>query len=151
MRVRRGAAYALALLAVSCAGAEEAPAIPGNANVEYVKAVQAKDGSWTFFVTVRHPDAGWKDYADGWDVVIVDGTVLKQDPSSPFTRLLLHPHDDEQPFTRSQSGVLIPPGVKRLRVRAHDLVDGWGGVEVEIDLRVAEAEGYELVRYGGGL
>ncbi len=151
VRVRRSAAYALVLLAVSCAGAEEAPATAGNADVEYVKAVQAKDGSWTFLVTVRHPDAGWKDYADGWDVVTEDGTVLKPDPASPFTRLLLHPHDAEQPFTRSQSGVVIPPEVKRLRVRAHDLVDGWGGVEVEIDLGVADDERYELARYKGGL
>ena len=133
--------------------AEPAPPSPtpppggsGNADVTYVKAVQAADGTWTFHVTVRHPDTGWEDYADGWDVLTPDGTVLKPDPDSPFTRLLLHPHVDEQPFTRSQSGIAIPPGVTQVRVRAHDLVDGYGGREVVVDLTTASGPDYELVQ-----
>ena len=66
----------------------------GNADVTYVKAVEDADGTWTFHVTVHHPDTGWEDYADGWDVLTPDGTVLKPDPDSPFTRLLLHPLDN---------------------------------------------------------
>ena len=58
----------------------------GNADVLHVRAVLAADGSWTFHVTVEHPDAGWQDYADGWDVVLPDGAVLKPDTASPFTR-----------------------------------------------------------------
>ncbi len=42
-------------------------------------AVQNIDGSWTFSVTVSHADKGWDDYADGWDVVTSNGTVLKPD------------------------------------------------------------------------
>jgi len=109
-----------------------------------VRAVQAEDGTWTFHVTVEHPDTGWEDYADGWDVVTPDGTVLKPDPDSPFTRLLLHPHETEQPFTRSQSGIEIPEGVGQVRVRAHDLVDGYGGREVLVDFTVAQGEGFEV-------
>ena len=116
-----------------------------DADVLYVKAVRAADGAWTFHVTVRHPDAGWEDYADGWDVLTPDGTVLKPDPGSPFTRLLLHPHVDEQPFTRSQSGILVPPDVTRVRVRAHDLVDGYGGREVLIDLTVGSGPDFEVI------
>ena len=41
-------------------------------------------------------------------------------------RVLLHPHVDEQPFTRSLSGVAIPSDVEQVTVRAHDNVDGWG-------------------------
>lgn len=118
----------------------------GNADVLHVRAVQAADGSWTFHVTVRHPDIGWEDYADGWDVLTPDSAVLKPDPDSPFTRLLLHPHVDEQPFTRSQSGIAIPPGVNQVRVRAHDLVDGYGGREVEVDLTVPSGTDFEVVR-----
>jgi hypothetical protein len=117
-----------------------------NAEVEHVRAVQASDGSWTFHVTVRHPDTGWEDYADGWDVLAPDGTVLKPDPSSPFTRLLLHPHETEQPFTRSQSGIIIPPDVTQVRVRAHDLVDGFGGREVVVDLTVSSGPDFEVER-----
>jgi hypothetical protein len=118
----------------------------GNADVTHVRAVQDADGTWTFHVTVQHPDIGWEDYADGWDVVTPDGTVVKPDPDSPFTRLLLHPHVDEQPFTRSQSQVAIPPDVTQVRVRAHDLVDGFGGREVVVDLTVSSGPDFEVER-----
>jgi hypothetical protein len=118
----------------------------GNADVLHVKAVQASNGTWTFHVTVSHPDTGWEDYADGWDLLTGENTVLKPDTDSPFTRLLLHPHVDEQPFTRSQSGIVIPPGVTEMRVRAHDLVDGYGGREVLVDLDTPSGPDYEVVR-----
>jgi hypothetical protein len=117
-----------------------------DADVLFVKAVQATDTTWVFHVTVRHPDTGWEDYADGWDVLTPDGTVLKPDPDSPFTRLLLHPHVDEQPFTRSQSGIVVPPAVGQVRVRAHDLVDGYGGREVLVDLTIPSGPDFEVIR-----
>ena len=117
------------------------PLLTTDANVEFVRAVNNGE-SWTFHVTVRHPDSGWDDYADGWDVVLPDGTVLKANPDDEFTRLLLHPHETEQPFTRSQSGIVIPEGVTQIRVRAHDLVDGFGGIEVLVDLTTAEGENF---------
>ena len=109
----------------------EDPVTNANADVTFVRAERAADGSWTFYVTVQHPDTGWEDYADGWDIVLPDGKVIKPDPDSEFTRTLLHPHINEQPFTRSQSKIKIPPDVTTIRVRAHDLVDGFGaGFEV---------------------
>lgn len=117
-----------------------------DADVEFVKAVQRADGTWTFHVTVRHPDTGWEDYADGWDVVTPDGAVLKVNESDPFTRLLLHPHENEQPFTRSQSGIIIPDGVSQVSVRAHDLVDGIGGREVMVDLTLQTGPDFEVER-----
>ncbi|MFN2228049.1 MAG: hypothetical protein ACK2UY_17130 [Anaerolineae bacterium] len=122
------------------------PSGGGNADVVSVRAVEAANGTWTFHVTVRHPDTGWEDYADGWDVVTPDGRVLKPDPDSAFTRTLLHPHVDEQPFTRSQGGITIPQGVSQVRVRAHDLVDGWGGQEVVVDLEAGSGENFEVER-----
>lgn len=114
-----------------------------DADVTYVRAVQAGD-TWTFHVTVQHPDTGWEDYADGWDVVLPDGTVVKPDRNSPFTRLLLHPHVDEQPFTRSQSGIRIPEGVTQVTIRAHDIIDGFGGREITVDLSQASGPTYEV-------
>ena len=49
-------------------------------------------------------------------------------------RTLLHPHVDEQPFTRSLGGVAIPSDVSRVTVRAGDSVHKYGGHEVLVDL-----------------
>jgi hypothetical protein len=117
----------------------------GNADATYVEA-NHNGASWTFYVTVEHPDTGWEDYADGWDVVLPDGTVIKPDADSPFTRLLLHPHENEQPFTRSQSNIVIPDDVRFVVVRAHDLVDGWGGAVVVVDLLTSEGDRYDVQR-----
>jgi hypothetical protein len=122
----------------------ETMASAGNADVIYVRAVQTDGQTWTFDVTVEHPDSGWDDYADGWDVVLPDGTVIKPSPDDPFTRLLLHPHENEQPFTRSQGGIVIPPRITQITVRAHDLVDGWGGREVVVDLTVTAGADFEV-------
>ncbi|MCA9951222.1 MAG: hypothetical protein KDE48_16340, partial [Anaerolineales bacterium] len=117
-----------------------------NADVTFVAAKTSDGSSWTFSVTVAHPDSGWEDYADGWDVVLPDGTVIKPGPDSPFTRLLTHPHENEQPFTRSQSGIIIPADVTNVTVRAHDLVDGFGGQEVVVDLTAVSGENFSVER-----
>lgn len=82
---------------------------------------------WTFSVTLRHADTGWDDYADGWRVVTQDGTVLG-------TRTLFHPHVDEQPFTRSLSGVEIPEATARVFIEARTNADGWGEAQLAVDL-----------------
>lgn len=101
------------------------PVIAGEADVVAVEVTKAADGTYAFAATVRHDDAGWGHYADRWEVLAPDGTVLE-------TRVLLHPHEDEQPFTRSLTGLTIPSGITRVRVRAHDKVHGFGGLEKEI-------------------
>jgi hypothetical protein len=98
-----------------------APALSGEADVVDVKARKSSDGSYSFDVTVRHADTGWKHYANKWEVLSPDGkTVLG-------TRTLYHPHEDEQPFTRSLSGVRIPGQYKEELVRAGDSVHSVGG------------------------
>ena len=82
-------------------------------------AVRESGTSWRFDVTVRHPDTGWDHYADKWDVLAPDGTLLG-------TRVLLRPHVNEQPFTRSLGGIAVPAGLDRVIIRAHDNVDGYG-------------------------
>jgi hypothetical protein len=122
------------------------PQNSADADVTHVRAVQTGATDWTFHVTVQHPDTGWDDYADGWDVVLPDGTLANPDTSTPFTRLLLHPHVNEQPFTRSQRGVTIPADVTTVTVRAHDIVDGFGGQTVTVDLTQSSGENYEVER-----
>ncbi|MBN1200631.1 MAG: hypothetical protein JXJ20_02125 [Anaerolineae bacterium] len=118
----------------------------GNADVTFVRAVQTSEQTWTFYVTVQHPDTGWDDYADGWDVVLPDGSAIRPEPDDPFTRVLLHPHVNEQPFTRSQSGIIIPADVTYVIVRAHDIVDGYGGSEIVVDLLVESGDAFTIER-----
>lgn len=119
---------------------------PANANVLFVRAEQAADGTWTFDVTVEHPNEDETNYADGWDIITPEGQVIKLDVADAFTRPLEHPHADEQPFTRSQSGLVIPADATQVFVRAHDSVHGWGGQMVFVDLNVPEGVNYQVVR-----
>lgn len=119
---------------------------PADADVTFVRAVQAADGSWTFEVTVEHPDTGEEDYANGWDIITTEGEVIKKSIDEPFTFVLTHPHIDEQPVTRSQSGLIIPQDVTEVFVRAHDIVHGWGGQIVYVDLTTSSGPNYEVER-----
>ena len=103
------------------------PADAGEADVEAVSAYKLADGSYHFSVTVKHEDKGWKHYADRWEILAPDGSVLG-------TRVLLHPHETEQPFTRSLSSVQIPGGIPSVTVRAHDSVHGYGGKTKSVPL-----------------
>lgn len=101
--------------------------LAGEADVVGVKVTPESGGTFRFDVTVRHDDTGWEHYADRWDVVGADGTVYGE-------RVLLHPHVNEQPFTRSLGGVSVPDGVTEIVIRAHDNVDGLGGKEMTVKL-----------------
>lgn len=83
--------------------------------------------SCTFSVTLEHDDQGWHHYADLWEVVTLDGSVLG-------SRVLYHPHENEQPFTRSLSAVMIPQGMNQVKVRARDSVHGYGKQEFLVDI-----------------
>lgn len=99
----------------------------GEADVMDVTVTGSADGTWTFDVTVSHSDEGWDHYANRWDVVAPDGTVLG-------TRTLHHPHETEQPFTRSLRGVRVPEGIDSVTIRANDSVHGTGGREFSVGL-----------------
>jgi len=98
--------------------------------VTYVKAV-FQGASWTFSVTVHHRDEGWAHYADRWQVLEpVTGRILAE-------RILAHPHDTEQPFTRSMRGISIPEDVNEVLVRAGCTIHDFGGRQVLV--RLAES------------
>lgn len=100
-------------------------AFAGPADVLSVMAHCSSDSVCRFDVAVRHADQGWDHYADRWEVVGPNGDVLA-------TRVLRHPHVDEQPFTRSLTGVHIPASVDEVTIRAHDSIHGLGGAEVKV-------------------
>lgn len=86
------------------------------------------DGTYRFDVTISSPYDTPERYADAWRVVGADGTEYG-------LRVLLHDHAGEQPFTRSQDGIEIPDGVDFVTVQGRDLVNGWGGRTIEVELR----------------
>lgn len=90
-------------------------AAAGKASVVNATARANGDGTFSFSASVAHADTGWKHYANKFEVLTPDGKVLG-------TRVLVHPHVDEQPFTRSLGNVNIPAGITSVVVRAWDNV-----------------------------
>ncbi len=97
------------------------------AQVTHVIANQKAGGSWCFDTSVRHNDQGWEHYADGWQVVDLEGNQLGY-------RKLGHPHNNEQPFTRSLCNIKIPSGVSKVAVRAKCNLHGFGGQPIVLSL-----------------
>ena len=93
------------------------------AHIMGVSYERTGEDTYTMSATVRHDDAGWDDYAN---VIKFEGESVQNG-----LRELLHPHVNEQPFTRSQSGVVASGEV---RVSANDNVEGEDGTVVMLEL-----------------
>jgi hypothetical protein len=119
--------YLRPALTVAVVLASISSAFAGKADVIDAKASKDSDGTYTISVTIKSDDTGWEKYADRWEVISPDGTVLG-------TRVLVHPHEDEQPFTRDQSGIVVPADVNTVTIRAHDKIEGFGGKEFILQL-----------------
>lgn len=113
------------LVALGLAGLAMSASQAGDVAIVEVKVRCQVDCS--FSVTLQHADTGWEHYANQWDVVSLEGELIK-------SRVLYHPHVDEQPFTRSLSGVSIPKSVKQVKIRAKDLKHGYSKQEFVVDL-----------------
>ena len=136
---RRGAMAAAAIVVVvlltSCtSSADEDQTTPtvvvstspvaGCADV-VAATIDSSGDTYRLSATILSADTGWEKYADAWVVRAPDGTVLG-------TRVLAHPHVDEQPFTRSLGDVDIPAGVAFVEIAARDLVEGFCGETVSL-------------------
>lgn len=114
-------------LCVAAFFSSPAPAEAGKADVRAAEVQRGADGTYRFDVTVAHGDEGWEHYADGFEIVSDDGSVLAE-------RVLAHPHVNEQPFTRSLGNVRVPEGMSHVVIRAHDSVHGHGGNTIRVAL-----------------
>ena len=83
---------------------------------------------WRIDVTLQHPDTGWDHYADGWEVLDKKGKRLGY-------RELMHPHVEEQLFTRSLVNVMLPDGIREIFIRARCSENGWSSKTYAIKLR----------------
>ena len=102
-----------------------------------VVAQQSADKTWRFDVSLKHKDEGWDHYANEWQVIGPDNKIYG-------TRTLYHPHVNEQPFTRSLSGVKIPDTVKTVRIIAKDTVHGLSNKAGKLNLDTKSFEPIEL-------
>ncbi|QEN06458.1 hypothetical protein EXM22_00055 [Oceanispirochaeta crateris] len=108
------------------------------AQVESVQAVLQSNGTWTISATLRHNDQGWDHYADQW--IVVDPETEKV----LGTRVLTHPHVEEQPFTRSLTRLILPKGQRYLEIRAKCTLHGYEGKRVLVDLTQKNGPGYSI-------
>jgi len=76
--------------------------------------------TWRFSVTLSSPYDTPQRYADAWRVLDGNDTELG-------IRVLGHDHANEQPFTRSQSGIAIADGTEVVYVEGRDQANGWSG------------------------
>jgi len=90
--------------------------------------IREDGGTWRFDVTISSPYDSPQRYADAWRIVGPDGAVYGE-------RILSHDHANEQPFTRSQSGVAVPAGVTVVTIQGRDQLNGWGGTTLDLPLQ----------------
>lgn len=132
----RWATILLAVVLAACAGgqagtpqATDEPTADASTDDRYPDVVDAEltpDGEdWRLSATLSSPYDSPERYADAFRAVAPDGTVLG-------VRELLHDHADEQPFTRSLNGLVIPEDVQTVTVEGRDLEHGWGGDTVTV-------------------
>lgn len=93
-------------------------AFGNDVQIKNVDIQKSAEETYRISVTLKHNDEGWDHYANEWQVIAPDGTVLG-------TRILAHPHVDEQPFTRSLGNVKISTGIEKIEIRAKDSIHGW--------------------------
>lgn len=101
--------------------------------------MQQTDSGWRAEVTLKHHDTSWEHYADAWRIVDGNGHLYK-------TRVLFHPHINEQPFTRSLANILIPADQSIVYVEAHDKKHGWSTQRVKVDLTRSSGDRYHIRR-----
>ena len=90
----------------------------GHADVARVR-VTGEPGHYRFIVTLRSPDESCERYANWWEVLRPDGSLV-------YRRILMHSHPDEQPFTRHGGPVAVEAD-EIVMVRGHLHPRGYGG------------------------
>lgn len=98
----------------------------GEANVLAVNVEPLGERQYRISVTLAHKDTGWDHYANAWLVFDEEGNSLGE-------RVLLHPHVNEQPFTRTTT-LTIPDTVKLITIKGQDSLHGIAGKMMVVEL-----------------
>ncbi len=107
-------------LLAACQPSQTATPATTQTDFAVVKKVKVSGsaGNYSFAVTLQSPDTGCNQYANWWEVLRMDGTLV-------YRRILAHSHVNEQPFTRSGGGVTVMP-TDSVLIRAHMNTSGYG-------------------------
>lgn len=89
--------------------------------------VSKQGDTFTFAVTLSSPYDTPQRYADAFRVLDESGNELG-------VRILWHDHANEQPFTRSLTGVVVADSITRVIIQGRDQKYGWGGQTMTVDL-----------------
>ncbi len=116
--------FAAALLFSSLMGLTGARA--GEADIVGAVVTRLNGDSFRFDVSVLHEDTGWDHYANAFEILDSNGNILG-------TRVLLHPHVGQLPFTRSLT-LTLSPAIRQVTIRGVDSVHGRGGKEMNVDI-----------------
>jgi biotin carboxyl carrier protein len=100
------------------AASKPAPVRAPSAAAVVSVTVEGNPGAYWFSVGVRSQDTGCDQYADWWEIVGENGTLL-------YRYVLTHSHTDKQPFVLDGGPVRIQPEA-RVWVRAHMNKTGYG-------------------------
>lgn len=90
-------------------------------------SVKSTGSTFSFTVTISSPYDTHERYADGFRVLDTEGNEMG-------LRVLWHDHANEQPFSRSLTGVKIPSDITSVFIEARDKTYGWSGVLEEVTL-----------------
>lgn len=99
------------LLILNCFSSLSFAENSGVIDIKKVVASKVSQGTYNFAVTLKSPDKNWDYYADGWQVINPKTGEIYG------TRVLGHPHETEQPFTRSAI-IKIPANIKEVLIVA---------------------------------
>jgi len=103
-----------------------------EANVIAISTEALGNNNYRFIITLQHDDEGEAPkYADYWQIEDLNGNILGK-------RVLTHSHSNE-PFTRSKT-ITILDDIFIVIVRGHDMIHGFGGQAMRINLLTGETE-----------
>ncbi len=119
MKIILSILFSISIIISACNTKEESINNENDTLAAIVSVVSSgTENNYNFSVGISSPDTGCSQYADWWEVITEDGTLL-------YRRILAHSHVNEQPFVRSGGAINITSD-QIVIIRAHMNTSGYG-------------------------